>query len=136
MTTPVADETVTEATVARLVDLFYERARRDPLLGPVFEQAIKDWEGHLAIIRRFWSAHLIGGSHGGGRMFMAHAQLPIEPTHFDRWLALFDQTAAELLPPAAHGKAMKTANHVASSLKAGLFTVPGIRFGTPRGDVG
>ncbi|NYZ13070.1 group III truncated hemoglobin [Azospirillum sp. RWY-5-1] len=127
---------ITEETVARLVDVFYERARRDPLLGPVFDQAIEDWDGHLAVIGRFWSAHLIGGPHGGGRMFMAHAQLPIEPAHFDRWLALFDQTAAELLPPDAHRKAMKTANHAASSLKAGLFTVPGVRFGKPRGDVG
>lgn len=131
MSTPV-----TEETVARLVELFYERARRDSLLGPVFEQAVEDWEGHLAVIRRFWVQHLIGGPHRGGGMFMAHAQLPIEPAHFDRWLALFDATAAELLPPEAHAKAMRTANHAASSLKAGLFTVPGVRFGKARGDVG
>lgn len=127
---------VTEETVAGLVDLFYERARLDPLLGPVFEQAVRDWDGHLAVIRRFWVQHLIGGQHRGGGMFMAHAQLPIEPAHFDRWLELFDRTAAELLPPEAHGKAMRTANHAASSLKAGLFTVPGVRFGKPPGEAG
>ncbi len=132
--TPTAPPAVTEETVARLVDRFYDRARRDPLLGPVFDAAIHDWDGHLSGIRDFWAHHLLGTPRQGqGHMFMAHARLPIGPAHFDRWLALFDETAAELLPPDAREHAMKRANHVADSIRAGMFTVPGVRFGQPAG---
>lgn len=128
----LTEPTVTEATIAELVERFYGRARRDPLLGPVFEAAIDDWDGHLARIRDFWSHHLLGTGHHGGHPFMAHAVLPIEPAHFDRWLALFAETAAELLPPPFQERALARANHMAASFKVGMFTVPGHRFGVPR----
>ena len=33
--------------IRSLVDTFYARVRRDPLLGPVFDRAIEDWGAHL-----------------------------------------------------------------------------------------
>ncbi|MGQ9367161.1 group III truncated hemoglobin [Azospirillum sp. A39] len=134
---------VTEDTIAELVDRFYARARQDPLLAPIFAAAVADWDEHLAVIRGYWVRHLLAGPHGrgqghgqgggGGGMFMAHAVLPLEPAHFDRWLALFRETAEAILPPDVAEQAMAQAEHAAASLKAGMFTVPGHRFGAPPG---
>jgi hemoglobin len=46
--------------IARLIRLFYGRAREDALIGPVFGQAIHDWEAHLRALTAFWAAQLRG----------------------------------------------------------------------------
>ncbi|HEY0833939.1 MAG TPA: group III truncated hemoglobin [Azospirillum sp.] len=125
-------EPVTEAMVTELVHRFYDRARRDPLLGPVFETAVRNWDGHLAEIETFWSSHLRGTGGYKGSPFMAHVGLKLEPESFDRWLALFGETAREVLPAPAAERALAKANHMAGSLKAGLFTIPGRPYQTPR----
>jgi hemoglobin len=38
---------IDEAMIERLVRTFYGKIRKDPLLGPVFETRIADWEPHL-----------------------------------------------------------------------------------------
>ena len=43
---------VTEEMIADLVDAFYARIRKDPVLGPIFDGAIGDgWDAHLAKLR-------------------------------------------------------------------------------------
>jgi truncated hemoglobin YjbI len=44
---------VTEETVALLIENFYARVRRDPILAEVFHNAIApgDWPEHLATMR-------------------------------------------------------------------------------------
>ena len=42
---PYAD--ITEPAITALVDRFYAKARRDPLIGPVFNDAVEDWDEHL-----------------------------------------------------------------------------------------
>jgi hemoglobin len=37
----------------RLVDAFYARVRADPLIGPVFNDAVQDWPHHLALLGDF-----------------------------------------------------------------------------------
>jgi hemoglobin len=44
---------ITEPAIAALVDRFYEKARRDPLIGPVFNDAVQDWPHHLALLGDF-----------------------------------------------------------------------------------
>ncbi len=73
-----------------LVDAFYARARRDPLLGPVFESRIAGrWEEHLERMTRFWATVLFAAPLYAGRPLEQHAPLPIGPDHFARWLALW-----------------------------------------------
>ena len=43
-----------EAAIALLVDRFYDRVRRDPELGPVFNNAVHDWDAHKATLIDFW----------------------------------------------------------------------------------
>ena len=50
---------ITELAVAAMVERFYSKARRDPLIGPVFNRAIEDWDEHLHKLRDFWSSVML-----------------------------------------------------------------------------
>ncbi|MET3979577.1 hemoglobin [Mucilaginibacter sp. UYP25] len=83
--------------IKRLVDTFYNRIQSDELLGPVFNERIKDnWPIHLEKMYRFWQTVLLEEYTYNGSPFPPHAQLPVGPEHFTQWLALFTQTVDEL----------------------------------------
>lgn len=87
----------TEADVRLLVDTFYAKVNRDALLDPVFNGfAHVDWPQHLPKMYGFWSDLLLGTSRYQGRPFPKHVPLPIDATHFQRWVALFHATVNEL----------------------------------------
>jgi len=75
------------------VDEFYNKVRKDELIGPVFSSVINDdWEPHLNKMYTFWNAALFGVAGFKGNPFAKHAPLPIAQQHFDRWLELFNAT--------------------------------------------
>lgn len=74
------------------VNQFYDRVQRDELLGPIFNSVIEDWEPHLQKMYTFWNAVLFGVPGFTGNPFAKHAPLPIDTTHFDRWIILFNET--------------------------------------------
>ncbi len=79
--------------IKTLVDGFYGKVEEDDLIGPVFNEKIADrWPEHLAKMYTFWQTVLLGEHSYLGRPFPPHAQLPIEKQHFDRWIALFQET--------------------------------------------
>jgi hemoglobin len=88
---------VDEDLIRRIVVAFYARIGVDSLLGPIFDEAIRDWPAHLQRMCDFWSSViLITGAYKGG-VLEAHAGLrALEPRLFARWLELFDGAAAEL----------------------------------------
>lgn len=76
-----------------LVDHFYNDVKSDELLGPVFNERIKDrWPEHLEKMYSFWRTVLFNQRHYRGTPFPAHATLAIEHIHFQRWLQLFDKS--------------------------------------------
>lgn len=86
-----------EADIKLLVDTFYSKVHQDELLDPVFNGfAHVDWLRHLPIMYDFWSSILLGTSRYHGRPFPKHMPLPINATHFQRWLELFEATVDEL----------------------------------------
>ena len=115
---------ITEDGIAALVEAFYARVRQDPELGPVFEAAVHDWPAHLATLSDFWSSVMLSSGRYHGRPMQAHARLPIRPEMFDRWLALWGQTAGELFAPEAAALFRSKAARIAESLKYGLFFNP------------
>lgn len=115
---------ITEAMIADLVATFYARVRRDPLLSVVFER-VKDWDDHLSRLRDFWSSVVLMAGRYHGQPMLAHTSLPIEPRHFDRWLALFEQAAADVCPPAASAHFVEKARRIADSFEMGLATQRG-----------
>ena len=83
--------------IRNLVDRFYEKVRQDELLGPVFNDRIQDrWPQHLEKMYGFWQTVLLGEQAYYGSPFPPHAQLPIDQSHFERWMELFTSTVNEL----------------------------------------
>ncbi|OAN44806.1 hypothetical protein A6A04_08300 [Paramagnetospirillum marisnigri] len=110
-----------EAQITELVRRFYEIGRAHPVLGPLFEAAIPDWEGHMVIVADFWSKALLGTDRYRGNVFSSHMRLPVEPEHFDQWLEVFQQAAGETLPPPLARSAIARARHMTDSIRVGLF---------------
>lgn len=121
-----------EAAIARLVDHFYEKVRRDPRIGPIFNAAVHDWDEHKRLLTSFWSSvALRAGSYRGNPM-AAHRPHPIRVEHFDHWLALWRETCAEELDEAHAAQMLEYARRIGSSLKLGLGLHPQARpFGVP-----
>ncbi|GLQ10189.1 hypothetical protein GCM10007913_21210 [Devosia yakushimensis] len=91
-----------EAMIAAVVAAFYAEARRDPVIGPVFNRVIPPdhWPAHIATITDFWSSMLLGTGRYAGRPMPKHLAIPeLSDAHFMRWLRLFRQTAEKLCPP-------------------------------------
>ena len=93
-------EHITEDGIAMLVDRFYAKVRRDPMIGPLFNAAIDDWDAHLAPLRAFWSSVMLTTGRYKGNPMGAHLKHPIRPEFFTRWLELWGETADELFVPA------------------------------------
>ena len=117
---------VTEDMIRELVHAFYARVRLDPLLGPIFNAKIDDWDDHLAKLCRFWSSvTLLTGAYKG-RPMPVHAALPdIDAPHFARWLALFEDTAQKICPPEAAELFVDRSQRIAESLQTGIAVVRG-----------
>jgi hemoglobin len=95
-------EELTEELIRAVVDRFYADARRDPVIGPVFNRVIapEAWPHHLATIADFWSSMLLGSGRYAGRPMPKHMAIPeLSDAHFQRWLALFRRTVEDLCPP-------------------------------------
>ncbi|WP_449255857.1 group III truncated hemoglobin [Bosea sp. (in: a-proteobacteria)] len=106
-----------EPMIGLLVRTFYERARRDEVIGPVFEAAVEDWDDHIAKITDFWSSVMLRTSRYNGRPMRPHLILPLEGRHFDRWLDLFEATARELCPPGIAEAFIVRARRIADSFE-------------------
>lgn len=122
----VARTGIDEAMIERLVRAFYARIRVDALLAPIFAARIADWEPHLQRMFSFWSsvALLTGRYHG--QPMVKHLPLPVDARHFDRWLALFEETARAVCPPAAAEHFTLAAKRIAESLELGIAGRQGI----------
>ena len=99
----IVDETgVDDAMIKTLVHTFYGKVRTDELIGPVFDRVIKDWDPHLEKMCDFWSSVMLMSGRYKGNPMIAHMRLKmVRPEHFERWLALFIETAGEVCPPRA-----------------------------------
>jgi hemoglobin len=95
-------EGLDDGAIRAVVDEFYARARRDDVIGPVFNRIIPDaeWPDHLSKIADFWSSMLLGTGRYNGRPMPKHMAIPdLSDAHFMRWLRLFRETVEEICPP-------------------------------------
>ena len=115
---PGLDDTVIDA----VVDDFYAKVRRDPLLGPVFNGAIAEdrWPEHLQIIADFWSSLLLGSGRYTRRPLPPHLELPITDAHFSRWLDLFRETVERLCHPDTAALFVDRAERAGHSFRLGI----------------
>jgi truncated hemoglobin YjbI len=112
---------VSEEQLRDLVRGFYDEARKDPLIGPVFARNISDWEQHFDVAQAFWSRVLRGTQRYAGSPFTPHLSLNLKPEFFDRWIELFKLAAEKALPPPAARMAIARVEHMSVCFQAGLF---------------
>ncbi|PYS99743.1 MAG: hypothetical protein DMF63_10475 [Acidobacteria bacterium] len=121
--------------IDRLMNVFYERALGDSVIGYIFTDVAKlDLEHHLPIIGDFWESLLFGTptyqKHGRNPMLVhkeLHAKSPLTPQHFERWLELFTATIDDLF-------AGENADHLkvrAGAIAARMLDFLGIASATP-----
>jgi hemoglobin len=120
---------ITEGMIEQLVRGFYAKVRADVVLGPVFEAKIADWEPHLAQMFAFWSSVALMTGRYHGTPMVKHVKLPIDAGDFDRWLALFEETARALCPPQAAAHFIDRAQRIAASLELGVAGANGVLLG-------
>jgi truncated hemoglobin YjbI len=127
---PVIEDTaartgINDAMIGTLVRTFYARVRLDPLIGPVFESKVTDWDEHIERLCSFWSSVALMSGRYQGQPMAAHLPLPIDTPHFDRWLEIFTATAREVCPPAAAAHFSDRAARIADSLELGIAAQKG-----------
>jgi hemoglobin len=117
-----AGSLITETDIASLVERFYAKVRVDPEIGPVFNQAVRNWDAHLALLKDFWSTVLLTTGRYKGNPLLAHFPLPIEESDFARWLNLFSETAHEVMPAPQAAIVTRKADLIAMNMKRVLAT--------------
>ena len=117
---------IDEAMIRALVHAFYGRIRQDAILGPIFAHVIgEDWDPHLAKMCDFWSSVMLMSGRYKGNPMIAHMRLKmVRPEHFERWLALFGETADQVCPPDIAAAFRARAANIARSLQLGMFFRP------------
>ena len=92
----------TREDVYLLVSSFYKKVRKDAVLGPFFNDVIKDWDAHLENLTTFWEASLFLKTKYLGNPLEAHVKADkennnsITELHFGLWLNLWFETIDEL----------------------------------------
>jgi hemoglobin len=112
-----AEPPITETAIASLVERFYAKVRVDPEIGRVFNDAIGNWDAHLALLKDFWSTVLLTTGRYKGNPLLAHFPLPIEERDFARWLKLFSETASEVMPASQAAIVTRKADLIAMNMK-------------------
>jgi hemoglobin len=110
--------------VQRMVDSFYSNAKKDPLLGPIFEQVINNWQEHLPTMYQFWERLLFGFSDYSGNPFQKHLNLSLNKEHFAIWVRIFTQTIDENFSGLKAEEAKRLARNIAGSFQLRMGITP------------
>ncbi len=113
--------------VKRLVDCFYSKIRKDPILGPIFNSVVTDWKSHLELLTDFWESQLFLKRSYMGNPLAVHQQVDknvpggITSTHFGLWLNLWFQTLDELFEGEVAAIAKNRAQKMSTMLYLKIF---------------
>lgn len=115
---------LTAEVLETLVRTFYDRARRDPVIGTKFD-GVHDWDRHIVRIATFWRSIALQTGEYHGQPLPPHVPLDLHGEHFRRWLALFEMTAREVCPPAGASLLIEKAARIARSMEFGTAVARG-----------
>lgn len=80
----------TEQDIQFMVNSFYDKVNLDPILSPIFNDfAQVNWQAHLPKMYQFWGKMLLNKGVYNGHPFPPHVPLPIDASHFERWITIF-----------------------------------------------
>jgi len=121
----------TREDVHLLVSSFYKKVRADKILGPFFNDVIKDWDAHLERLTSFWETSLFMSRklehkyHGDP--LEAHVKVDkennssITELHFGLWLNLWFATIEERFEGDIAENAKRRARKMGSFLYLKIF---------------
>ncbi|MFX3626893.1 group III truncated hemoglobin [Campylobacter sp. LH-2024] len=118
--------TITQENIKMLMEIFYEKIRRDEKLGPIFNNAIgtsnQHWEEHKIKIGNFWSGILLGQGSYNGQPLKKHLDLPHFPEEFfEIWLKLFEESLNKIYNEEIKSIILQRAQMIASHFKNILY---------------
>jgi len=97
-------EIETRKDISILVHTFYDKIRKDDLLGPIFNSHIAEgqWTEHLEKLTDFWETNLFGIPKFKGNPSQKHLNVDenleykVDQNHFGKWLEIWFETINEL----------------------------------------
>ena len=107
-----------------LVDTFYDRIQVHPVLGPIFNAVVSDWDEHKQRLTSFWCSVALGARSYRGNPLAMHLPLPINGGHFQQWLALWQQTTRDVLEPTVAEHMQEYAQRIARGMQMGMDLLP------------
>lgn len=119
----------TRTDIKNLVHSFYNKIRKDDLLGPIFNGSIKEdnWPSHLEKLIDFWESNLFGIAKFRGNPPAAHQNVDqkenysISQEHFGQWLKLWFETIDELFEGEIADKAKARARRMSTGLYLAIW---------------
>lgn len=104
----------TSDDIKLLVDSFYDKVRKDNVIGHIFNTIIgNDWSVHLPIMYQFWGSGLLHTPGYSGNPVKKHIELdkkiPLEKVHYNQWLVLWNETIDSLFSGTVAEEAKKRA---------------------------
>jgi hemoglobin len=114
-------------SLALLLRHFYSDIRQHNLVGPIFNEKIKDWPAHLETIGSFWARLTGGPSNYSGGMPMKHLSLGLSWSHFQAWLQLWEFNCRKYLKAVEAQEMINLAHEIGRRLR-GIIGVrePGV----------
>lgn len=80
----------TRTDIEFLINVFYDKVVKDDVLSPFFKHL--NFDKHLPKMNDFWEFVLLDKAGYKTDVTQKHAHMPLKQEHFDRWLALFNET--------------------------------------------
>jgi len=117
----------TREDVYLLVTSFYNKVRKDTVLGPFFNDVIEDWEAHFDKLTTFWESSLFLKTKYLGNPLKVHVEVDkannhnITELHFGLWLNLWFQTIDELFVGDYAENAKRRARKMGTFLYLSIF---------------
>ena len=115
--------------ITTLVYTFYDKIRKDDLLGPIFNSHISDekWPEHLKKLTDFWETNLFGVAKFKGNPTQKHLNVDknlnhtTSQEHFGRWLQIWFQTIDSLFEGHLANRAKEGARRMAHGQFMAIF---------------
>lgn len=110
-----------------LVSLFYKKVRKDAVLGPFFNDVIKDWDAHLDNLTSFWASSLFLKTKYLGNPLEVHVKVDkdnnnaITEKHFGLWMNLWFETIDALFEGDYANNAKQRARKMSTFLYMKIF---------------
>ncbi|KAA6224795.1 MULTISPECIES: group III truncated hemoglobin [unclassified Campylobacter] len=119
-------ETINQESIAKLMEIFYEKIRIDENLGPIFNKAVgvsnEEWKKHKKKIGNFWTGMLLGEGDYNGQPLKKHMDLPpFKIELFDNWLSLFEESLKSIYNDEMSNVILQRANMIAKNFKKALY---------------